>query len=186
VAEFAHLNVWQTDEAGQHVKEGYRGAVSPDRQGRFSVAGVMPTAYHDAEGVLRAPHLHVAVFAPRVWQQVFETEMFFPGDRVAKRVDPGFAVQNEIEFELQSNGSLPGYFNIFLASFLGLGSDAVQGCIGHTAARCGSFPQGQGSRARPRLLPLSGPEPSPAPSPVAASVGIGSLIPCWASFAFVT
>ena len=115
VVEFAHLNVWQTDEAGQYIEEGYRGAVSADREGRFSVATVMPTAYHDAEGVLRAPHLHAAVFASRVSQQVFETEMFFSGDRVAKLVDPGFAAQNEIEFELQSDGSLLGYFNIFLA-----------------------------------------------------------------------
>ena len=114
VVEFAHLNFWQTDEAGQYVEQGYRGAVSADRAGRFSVATVMRTAYHDAEGVLRAPHLHAAVFAPRVSRQVFETEMFFPGDRVAKLVDPGFAIENEIEFELQSDGSLLGYFNIFL------------------------------------------------------------------------
>lgn len=116
LVEFAHLNVWQTDADGTYSDSAYRGAVSADREGRFSVSTVMPTAYYDTAGNLRAPHLHIAVLAPRVSRQVFETEMFFPGDQVARMVDPDFVAENEIEFELQTDGTLLGYFNIFLTA----------------------------------------------------------------------
>ncbi|MGB1156290.1 MAG: hypothetical protein ACPG42_05680 [Alphaproteobacteria bacterium] len=114
LVDFAHLNFWQTNADGTYVGDGYRGHVSADRLGRFSLSTVMPTAYLDGDGILRAPHLHVAVFAPRVARQVFQTEMFFPGDESAKLLDRSFVAANEIEFEVQADQSLLGYFNIFL------------------------------------------------------------------------
>lgn len=112
--DFGDISFWQTNPSGLYLDDAFRGSTHLRADGSFAMAATVPTAYLNAEGQPRAPHLHVSVFAPYAASTAFQTELFFEGDTGIKAQDPDYLAANEIEFERQADGSLIGYYNIFL------------------------------------------------------------------------
>jgi protocatechuate 3,4-dioxygenase beta subunit len=105
----AWLDFWQADGNGNYDNRGYklRGHQFTDKQGKYLLRTVMPSAYPG-----RTSHIHVKV-ARKAGEEIITSQLYFPG-RSQNARDPIFSASMVIKLDKSGDGSNRGYFNFRL------------------------------------------------------------------------